>query len=543
MNLPDGVALTPRRVCLALACAPCLLLALAVWLQHILVRFPADPDYAYLLNGVNILELASPGQVNHPGTAMHILMALIIGIAWLVRVPFFRFLSPGDDVLLHPELYLWVINLVLACLCAAALLFLGWRLYRATGSLAAALVAQFSLFTAGPAITYGVTYVMPENLLLVLSILLAGAVAPLAFSPLARPSSLRQSIWIGIILGAALATKTSSLPLFGVVLLLRGWGARTMACCSAGLAAIALTSPIMSRYDELLGFNLSLLTHSGVWGQGTIGLPPLNDYLGQLHALYTNMPQFYLSLAACAVVFTVLQWTRGPDHYNLSRVTLVCCLILFAQLAIVAKLPLENYLVPIAGILCLTNGAIALALLQGDARRRTAGGLSLLLLMTYSLWHGQTYWIARLDSFNSQEGDNVRLLESAAIARSGCTFVHGYINPTIGYKLKFGDRFARGFFDQRIRKLYPDFVFYDDVMRRLETAQGDLVGAQVDDWVAKQKCVYLASGPLERFTPEEFGFRPGTLTLVARTHHAHGSLVINQVRLPTNGAPLLVPRQ
>jgi hypothetical protein len=38
---------------------------------------------------------------------------LISGFVWLIRIPFNGWIPPGDDVVLHPELYLLVISLVL----------------------------------------------------------------------------------------------------------------------------------------------------------------------------------------------------------------------------------------------------------------------------------------------------------------------------------------------------------------------------------------------------------------------------------------------
>ena len=82
-----------------------------------------DPDYVYLLNACNMAEFKKVGHIDHPGTTVQVLGAIIIR-----TVHFFHFSTDDDlqtDVLKRPEYYLNAINTVFAVLNAG---FYSWEL-------------------------------------------------------------------------------------------------------------------------------------------------------------------------------------------------------------------------------------------------------------------------------------------------------------------------------------------------------------------------------------------------------------------------------
>src|SRR4051812_45859061 len=112
--------------------------------------YEGDPSYGPLMSALNLLHLHPPGYLDHPGTPIHILGAVILAQAWLVRTPFTGFAGLDTDILLNPNLFLIYINIVIALLISGANYFLGRRLWLATGSLAAALAGQATIFMAYP---------------------------------------------------------------------------------------------------------------------------------------------------------------------------------------------------------------------------------------------------------------------------------------------------------------------------------------------------------------------------------------------------------
>jgi hypothetical protein len=201
-----------------LAVLPLVLLAVAIYFRSATGDFSGDPDYAYLLNALKISQLRPPNHVDHPGTTVQIVAGFIVRVCWLARLPFNGRISAVDDVLLHPEWYLGGIRLAFSALTCGALFALGWRIFHATGSLAASLVAQVSVSFSYPTMFFGLTEVGPEGLLLPLTLFLAAAIVPAAFASDSRSASdpslsSRTGAIVGVLIGACLMTKTNARPL------------------------------------------------------------------------------------------------------------------------------------------------------------------------------------------------------------------------------------------------------------------------------------------------------------------------------------------
>ncbi len=121
-------------------------LATAWAISRALGIFTPDPDYAYLLNGLDIVRLQSPTLVDHPGTPVQTLIAIILGITWILTLPWHGFSSVQDQVLLHPEFYMGCVSYAFAACVAAAMVFFAWSVRRSSGILAPALVGLISIF-------------------------------------------------------------------------------------------------------------------------------------------------------------------------------------------------------------------------------------------------------------------------------------------------------------------------------------------------------------------------------------------------------------
>lgn len=522
-----------------LAVPPLVLLAVAIYFRSILDDFPGDPDYAYLLNGLNILQLRPPTHTDHPGTTVQLLAGLISGIVWLVRAPFNDWLRPVDDVLLHPESYLVVISLVFNTLSSAALFVLGWRIFRRTGSLLSAAVAQISIFLSLPALYVGLTHVAPEGLLLPLILFLAAAMVPAAFAS-ASPAPWKTGAIVGALIGACLATKTSALPLVFSILIFRERRIQVAAAASAVLAGFVCTLPVAGKYGGIIGYNWRMLTHIGPWGTGAQGVLP-SQYWTTLRDLYSTVPEVYLSFTLClALALLIRIGAIRSEKFALTRLFVVLAVVMAAQIAMVAKQGQVHYLVPVAATVCLANAAACFLLLQGGITRRASGLILVLALVAHGLWHGGRDALRVAHANGAQRRDNNAVQDRLAAA--DCKIVYAYENQTIPYKLFFGDHFADANYISSLHRLYPNVIFYNEPKRLFDTAEGILDSAQANEWVGRQKCVYLVASPMERFTPESFGISPDYLTLIDRSQQGMASVAIYRIRSPAPGESIFVAR-
>jgi len=503
--------------------------------------FPSDPDYAYLLNGLNIAQLRAPVFIGHPGTPLQFVAGLIIWMVWLIRSPFHG-LPLVDDVLLHPELFLHCISLVLILASSVALFLLGASIYRTTRNLGAALVAELSIFLSFAALTAGLIFVIPEGLLVALTLLLAAALVPATFAPAARPQGRLQAALVGVILGACVTTKTTAAPLLLLVFLFSEWKTRFVAMAAAVASAVVLTLPIADRYGDIIAYNWSFLANSSTGRSSAPALARIAEWWNAtlLPAIY--VPEIFAALATSAGLALFFATPPGRrEHPRVARFFLVCGLVLLAQLAAVSTHPGTHYFMPVAALVCLVNGRMALLLLKGDGRRRLAGALVLLALLAPIFVSNGSATLRWLVNFGAQRRDNSAVLDAAK--KSGCRLVYGYENQSVEYKLLFGDNFTSSYYLPQLFRLYPELVIYREPARAFEMAGGILNSAAADRWVAEQNCVYLISSPSERFAPGATGLSPDHLVLADRSQHGGGSLAVYRLVPAAAGGSIFVAPQ
>jgi hypothetical protein len=486
-------------------------------------NFGADPDHAYLLNGLNILHFQSPGHADHPGTPLQILGGAVIGVTWLVRCIAQGQVPLDDDVLRHPEIYLSCINAVLILLTAAALAFFGRQLRLWTGSFAVAIVGQISLLISLP-VLISLPRVTPEPLLISLTIFLAGLLAP-AISQSSFPwQRIRYPLLIGATLGACVATKVTAAPLILVVALLRGVRMQAIALMAVAVISVVLTLPVAASYGAFLRWILALAIHSGNYGGGSVGLPSSSEFFGHLNLLFESFPDAFVSVVICAVMLLWHPNNANPDRRPHVRFFVVCALLISVQLITVAKHYALRYAVPVAAIIALANaGAVYVAAASQGAKRVGFTAVLLVLLglgmwhaaLAASDWYGTSYIIAR---------EQRSLITKAA--SGGCLFVPYYGASPKEFNLYFGNRFAKGRYARRLAGIYPDFLTYDG--KQFEDFVEVLAPAEAARRLSAKQCVYIFGSPIERF--DGFGIPASDLIPIARSQGGLGdALAIYQL--------------
>lgn len=472
--------------------------------------FDADPDYAYLLNGLNILHFQSPGHADHPGTPLQILGGAVVGVIWLVRWIAQGQVPLDDDVLRHPETYLTCINAVLALLTAAALAFFGRQLRLWTGSFAAAIVGQITLLLSLP-VLISLPRVAPEPLLISLTIFLAGLLAPAISQPSFPWQRLRYPLLIGATLGACIATKVTAAPLILTVALLRGVRMQVAALMAAALISIVLTLPVAASYGPLLRWVLALATHSGNYGEGSVGLPSLSEFFGHLKLLFESFPDAFVGVAICAAMLLWHQNNANPDCRPRVRFFVVCALLISIQLITVAKHYALRYAVPVVAIIALANAGAVYVAAASQGARRVGFAVVVFVLLGLGTWHavgaasdwyGTSYAIAK---------EKQSLMAKAA--SGGCMFVPYYGASPREFNLYFGNRLAKGLYTRHLAAIYPDFLTYDG--KQFENFVGILVPAEAVQRLSAKQCVYIFGSPIERFA--DFGIPASELITVARS--------------------------
>jgi hypothetical protein len=482
---------------------PLVLLILSRVFVHMAGEFPADPDYSYLMNGLEVLTFYPPSYISHPGTSLIMLTTLVNLVTWLVTLPFHR-QGLFTDVLSKPEIYLTAINAVLVLGIAAAAFWFALRIRRASGSVAAALTGQVSQLLSFPAMI-ALNRVAPEPLLLASTLVLAGLLTPLAFG---KGESLRWiAAAVGIVLGFSIATKITALPLLPSLLLLPDWALRKRAGWFALAALVFFTLPAAHHYPLMLWWFTGMATHSGSYMAGPAGLPPLATLISDAVLLFQQAPELFIALLAYMVVALF-----GPRP--LRRLMVVSALVVAAQILMVVKQPSTRYLVPAVAMMALANAAIAAHILS---RRVFPAIAAALVAMVAGFCHNFLTTAAWAQDNRAVYRANQNLMQS--ISGSGCAVVPYYEAPLMLYDLDFGNQYAGSRFGRDLQRLYPRAFTYDWARQSFMFFGTNISLAEFQARLAPAKCIYLVGSPLERFNGT-FGLPMSALTFVARSRVA-----------------------
>jgi hypothetical protein len=466
-----------------LVAVPILLVVVGVWLLVKVGGFPADPEYSYLLNGLEVLTFYPPSYISHPGTNLIMLIAAINFLTWLVTWPFHG-TGLVADVLTRPEFYLDVHFALLMAFIAGAAFWFGLRLRRASGSWTVALAGQASLLIS-PSVMIALDRVSPEPFLLGATLVLAGLSTPLAFGREENPR--RAATAMGLTLGFCIAAKITSLPLIFVLLLLPDWRLRKRAALFTLGSAICFTLPAAHHYPQMFSWFTGMATHSGSYSDGPVGLPTLPVLLSYSVRLATLAPE--LLIGGCLYAAFALFGARP-----LRRTMAGCALVMAAQMFMVLKQPDSRYLVPAAAIFALGNAIIAAQILLSASRRGLAmlvgagvAGLCYTAVLTLG-WARDSHaaYVANTQQF-------------ARATTSGCTVIYYYEAPAVLYNLDFGNQYAGSRFSNALKKLYPRAFTYDWARRSFMFFDERLSPADVEARVGPERCINLVGSHLDRF--------------------------------------------
>jgi hypothetical protein len=458
----------------------------------------SDPDYAYLFNSLNIVSLQAPDMIEHPGTTIEVLGALVILAKWIQS----RLISGTniqDSVLSNPEDYLTAINVVLTILIVTATFVVGLQVLRISRSVFPALAVQLSLllFTQIP---MALPKVSPEPLLIVATLILIPmlmrAVTNTPEDPVSHKS---HSVWVGVAMGFGLATKFTFLPLLGFAMLLHGWSRRATALVACALAFVVFTAPIWPKYGFLRDWLVILATHKGVNGAGESGLPDASALYASLTYLISVASPLFMLLGLYLVALVVLRlWNPGLPARELvaiRQLLLVSSFVLGAQIALSTKNVGAHYLLPSMVACGLTNAVLILALVRNVpkglalvmSRAVVAGAISIAVM--FAAREGIELTSARIaDAEEALRFERVIALKEASV-------VAYYRSSLPQYALAFGNDFAKARYNGALSALYPDAVFYSIWAGQFYSFRGDIPEEEILKLLKLGRTVLLYGSP------------------------------------------------
>jgi hypothetical protein len=314
--------------------------AVAIYLRWLMWAPPAhvllypDPDYGYLFNSLLLIDGQSPWHIDHPGTPIQLIGALVMKLRYL-----FTGTAPdlAADFFAHPIEYhqatmLTLFGIFLLCQWQA-----GFRLLRMGIPPVLAVTAALLPLTYFDLLDY-FDHVSPECLLGGTAILLA----PYLLLASSAENADKQKIpWRAVAAGALLALlctlKATSIPLLLCLFLLPGRRAILGGAASFVFFYLGITAPIWTEFPRMLGWYQSLMAGQGMYGQGG-GSLSLTQLTYNFHWLFGGgqwngiVPAFLLFLPLMAWPSTFRRWP-----------VLLAAAVLFA---LILKHPGTRYVLP-----------------------------------------------------------------------------------------------------------------------------------------------------------------------------------------------------
>jgi hypothetical protein len=224
----------------------------------------SDPEYLFLISGLNMAEGRGTHLTTHPGVPLQ--SALSVALPLIHRFDESQRVSNrlAVDVFARSDRYLRICNLGMLVIFVGAQLILGCMVWSLTRSMVMVWLLQLASFTAFISL-FNLTRVSAEGTLMILGPLLsAGLVAMIGLRGGAR--SIILALILAFLCAFGVATKTVFAPLCLVLLGLEGWLRRLVALLALVGFYLLLTAPIIPEYQRMFSWWSHLATHAGRYG-------------------------------------------------------------------------------------------------------------------------------------------------------------------------------------------------------------------------------------------------------------------------------------
>lgn len=460
---------------MSLIIIPAIVVVVGMYLKH--VRGPYwlgsnyDPDYAYLMNALNVVERLPIWLIGHPGTPLQVLIALMMRWVHLIRNHFdYDWPTLETDVLSNPEIYLQAVSYIFLIINALLVFAIGLTCYRRLKQFWLALLLQAAPFFSSYIPMNSLVKVAPETLLLTVVLLLLWL---LVFMLGPESFSWRRWLWYTIgcatIVGLGIATKMNFIPMVVLPLCV----IRTVRLKSLYLAGVAgffflFTLPIRSRYAELFEWLTSIFKHTGIHGAGTEQIIVWSVYWSNLKTLIDGFPYIFavILLFCLIVIVNILVQPRRRDYVQTMafRIGVAATITQLFAFVFIAKHMIQYYFLPFVPLTAIIV-CCALIQLRDWHQRQTATTVCLGILFVFFAGRSVllTYSETK-DAIAIEKNTKIEILTLRSLLEerySDYTVFHYFRSSSPEFALSLGNDFVGQSYNWEFTQRYPDYYTYD----------------------------------------------------------------------------------
>lgn len=331
---------------LLLICVPVLYLVAGIYFRLLLGNLSlrsVDPDYVYFMSGLNISEGSlKVGHIDHPGTPLQILIAVIFRIVFLFRGNNVNYI---EDVFLHPDLYLSSANLFITAATTALLVYAGYKTFQITKSVFYAVLVQTAPFL--PVIWYDlIGRVSPELMMPFPIILLIVLVIKIYYAE--NQVTNKTVILLAIVSAFGLSLKLTYVLLWMIpFFVIDSWRKRLFFAGLSFILFFIFAIPVTLQLNVFWGWVKNLFIHSGQYGGGESNIIDFASLVPNLKELYSYEKRyFYVYFSLIAVFCSYLVYFRKKADKTIVLLAISVILTIAAQLLITGKHYAHRYFIP-----------------------------------------------------------------------------------------------------------------------------------------------------------------------------------------------------
>ena len=427
----------------------------------------SDPSYFYLYNFLYILEGKSLEFVDHPGTTLDILGALVVKIFFAPKYHTPWLLTNA----LRAEEVLGLVWIFLIVLYAATFMILGFYAFKKSQDrIFTGLVLLSSLWLIMVR-SYFAEGVLPisanvnsDTMMMTAVNLMLLAVLRFYFS--SQTGSYVQAVSLGAAVAFAMATKFTALPFFVVAFfILVTWQQRILLVAVVFAGFILLTYPIWGSYPYMIFWVKGLILNRGMHGSGGAGFDA-GTYFRNFFGIIKDYWFFAAGWILAGVVAIVPKPRIDP---KVRRILLAVALGGLVQLIIVAKQMSYQYMAPMVGLSSLVLAFLYQAFPDWWHKRLKYAVVIILAvslgLMASSMWQ-----------VNEKTQKTKGLLDTINSNYAECRVCPFYRSSMPGFGLVFwNNAIYREDYGVILKKYYPEMFYYDIFGRDFKDATLQIV--------------------------------------------------------------------
>ena len=308
--------------------------------------FTTEPGYSYMFNGLNITQFSFPWMVEHPGTPLSVLAAIVIEVAHL----FHRQETLVIDLFKNPEYYLNAIIAVLIALDCITIFLMGYFITKSSKNIIAGIFFQLTPFASFMVLSFS-DIIMVEHLVL---IFIMGLITVIFKYTQHINSNIklvdRYLIWFSVLTGLICSTKvmyvaTAIIPF----VLLPGGKKKGLYVIFTMIAFSVFAFAIFNRWVYFRNWFFNNLIHSGQYGNGPANIIEKSSFIKNIKTIFIRKSVFsyaffIIILATILYHFKIFKVKRNNDIHYRALLGISLCMII--MIIIAAKQFKYYYLFP-----------------------------------------------------------------------------------------------------------------------------------------------------------------------------------------------------